>query len=86
MVTMPPTSPTTAAARAQTDETSNAQGRFTVAIPADVRPMIDDLAGVFGQTTVNGVAIVVPLTSAQVIVALVKGAHQTFAKSDAGAE
>ena len=55
-----------------TDATSTAQGRFTVAIPADVRPMLDALQDELGKVTVRGVEMVVPLTYAQVISTLIK--------------
>lgn len=76
-----------AKAKAATDTTSTAQGRFTVQLPADVRPMLDAL----GREAISGVkaamGIDIELSMAQVVTGIIKAQHEVMtAKQAAEAE
>lgn len=67
-----------AKAAGSTDTSSNAQGRFTVQLPADVRPLIDAL----GKEAVRGVkeqmGIDIELSNAQVVTGIIRAQHDVL--------
>ena len=70
---------------ASTDTTSNAQGRFTVQLPADLRPLIDALGKDATAKVSAETGIDIELSMAQVVTGIIKAQHGVMTRRHAEA-
>lgn len=59
---------------AKTDTTSDAQGRFTVALPKEVGPLVDRVGERIAKAVAKETGVTIELSRAQVVQSLVKSA------------
>lgn len=63
-----------------TDTTSVAQGRFTVQLAADLRPLIDDIGRKATEAVSEATGVEVELSGAQIVASVIKGRHAELFK------
>ena len=73
-----------ARAATSTDVTGNAQGRFTVQLSSDLRPLIEDLGRKATEQVKSQLGIDVELSNAQVVTGIIKAQHEVVFKPAVG--
>jgi hypothetical protein len=68
-----------------TDSSGNAQGRFTVQLPAELRPMIDALGRDATAKVSADTGIDIELSMAQVVTGIIKAQHKVMSMRQAEA-
>ena len=66
-----------------TDTTTTAQGRFTVQLPADVRPKLDALGKEAARGVSESMGIVIELSNAQVVTGIINAQHDVLVAKQA---
>lgn len=66
-----------------TDASGTAQGRFTVQLPSELRPMIDTLGKHATASVKEQLGIDVELSNAQVVTGIIKAQHDVIVRRQA---
>lgn len=67
----------------KTDTTSEAQGRFTVALPKEFGPLVDTVGVRIGEAVAKETGVTVELSRAQIVQSLIRSALATADKAEA---